>query len=84
MDKNTLTSVGKWAQSRVASGEEPPWTYNKLKELVQLTQDLADGMDSTAVFHVDDDKETSGQDSNVVQIDKFRQRSVTDDVPLPI
>jgi hypothetical protein len=50
MNKDTLLQVGTWAKSRVASGEEPPWTYHKLQQLADLAFDIAEGMDSTFAF----------------------------------
>ncbi len=92
MDKNTLTKVGKWAQTRVAEGQEPPWTYHKLKELAELALELAEGMDATAAMDLSDpyelddvseleDSEVGGE---VVQLDDFRKVSSEPDVNLPV
>ena len=47
MDKVTLEYVRDWAQSRVDSGSEPPWTYHKLKEVAKLASELSAGIDVT-------------------------------------
>lgn len=80
MDKNTLKMVGEWAQSRVASGEEPPWTFHKLKQLVDITNDLVEGMDVTAVFEENTAVELP---ENVVMIDHFRRSEPKPDILLP-
>lgn len=80
MDKNTLKMVGEWAQSRVASGEEPPWTFHKLKQLVDITNDLVDGMEATAVF---EQSVPTALPENVVMIDQFRSPPPEKDILLP-
>jgi len=45
MDKETLDKVAEWANQRVESGHEPPWTYNKLKKLAELAIQLSKGME---------------------------------------
>ena len=74
--------VGTWAQSRVASGEEPPWTFHKLKQLVDITNDLIEGMDATAVF--DESAAASALlPENVVQFDQFRSAKAGTDIAFP-
>ncbi len=86
MDKNTLQMVGTWAKSRVASGEEPPWTFHKLKQLADITETLAASMD--AVVGIDTStphKAATCMDagSNIVQIDSFRPPKSEPEVLLP-
>lgn len=50
MDKKTLLEVNEWAQNRIDSGEEPPWTLQKLKLLANLSGEFADGFESTKTF----------------------------------
>jgi len=50
MKKEILVEVGEWARRRVDSGEEPPWTYHKLKQLAELVQEFAEGIEAGAVF----------------------------------
>ena len=50
MDRATLDKVTAWAEQRLASGEEPPWTYFKLEKLAELTRDLSQGLAQTAVY----------------------------------
>lgn len=53
MDENTLRLVGTWAQSKVDSGEEPPWTFHKLKQLAEITLELAEGMNAAITVNAD-------------------------------
>lgn len=50
MNKEKLIELGEWAQARVKSGEEPPWTFQKLKQLSELAFEFADGMDTNFAF----------------------------------
>ncbi|MBC6402036.1 MAG: hypothetical protein GDA35_00140 [Hyphomonadaceae bacterium] len=45
MDKTTLLLVGEWARTRVASEEESPWTFHKLRKFADLAEELAAGME---------------------------------------
>lgn len=86
MDKNTLNRVGEWAQSRVASGEEPPWTYHKLKLFAEIAQDLASGMDAVTAFGEAPETVTPHNNdsvSKVIQMDDFRPARQNDELQLP-
>lgn len=86
MDKNTLHMVGEWAQSRVASGEEPPWTYHKLKLFAEIAQDLASGMDAVTTFGEPPETLAPQNDagaSKVIQMDDFRAVRHNDELQLP-
>ena len=48
MDIDTLQDMAAWARSRVVSGEEPPWTFQKLKSLNEICAELAAGMEATS------------------------------------
>ena len=50
MEKELLQKVGEWAQARVKSGEEPPWTYNKLKMLAELSLEFAQALESSKAY----------------------------------
>jgi len=50
MKKETLVKVGEWAQARIETGEEPPWTYHKLKKLAELARELAEGLDASMTY----------------------------------
>lgn len=50
MIKEKLVDVSEWAQARVNSGEEPPWTFHKLKQLAELAQELAQGLESGMAY----------------------------------
>ena len=80
MDKDTLIMVGEWAKSRVASGEEPPWTFHKLKQLANITQDLAEGMCAIAIY---DEGAPAPSADNVVQLEQFRPAATKSEVALP-
>lgn len=76
MDKKTLELVGEWAQSRVASGEEPPWTFHKLKTLAEISMELAEGMSATVAF------EPKEAPDNVVPLVRPK-RPDTPHIPMP-
>lgn len=48
MDIDTLQDMAAWARSRVVSGEEPPWTFQKLQSLNEICAELAAGMAATS------------------------------------
>ncbi len=86
MDKNTLKSVGEWAQSRVDSGEEPPWTFYKLKQLAEISLELAGGMDASIGVDIPaKDTQSAPQltGPNVVSIEAFRPVKTEPDFLLP-
>lgn len=88
MDKNTLIQVGEWAQSRVASGEEPPWTFHKLQQLADLALGLAEGMDASTTYVVEKSGpvcESAMVEENdiVVSLDRFRSTSNELQIVLP-
>lgn len=57
MNNNTLREVGEWAQNRIAAGEEPPWTFHKLKLFAGLALELAEGLEAGVAY-------TPGMDSD--------------------
>jgi len=50
MKKEKLIEIGEWAQERVDSGQEPPWTFHKLKSLAELAFEFAEGIDKSFAF----------------------------------
>lgn len=91
MDKNTLETVGEWAHAKVASGEEPPWTQPKFKQLAGLIDEIIASMNATVGIDVgapkkdiceivDDD---TGANGKVVQLDRFRPVKVSPEFLLP-
>ena len=50
MNKEKLIEIGEWAQQRVESGQEPPWTFHKLKTLAELAYEFAEGLDKNFAF----------------------------------
>jgi len=50
MNKEKLIEMGEWAEARVKSGEEPPWTFHKLKQLAELAFEFAEGHETNFVF----------------------------------
>ena len=85
MDRATLDKVTAWAEGRLASGEEPPWTYFKLEKLAELTRELAHGFDSVAVYDPSTEKVSApgrvgpqptapGPGAEIVQIGIARSR----------
>lgn len=85
MEKTTLNSVGEWAQARIDSGEEPPWTLRKLQLLADLVQEFSSGFDASKPFcpGLDEksDMEFEVKPDNVVN---FAQRASEDPDPLDL
>ena len=83
-----LGQVIDWAEKRLRNGAEPPWTYHKLKLLVEVSTDLLAGLEATAPMeslqpselHQDDAHPQSGQ---IVRIDTARRHHDTLSVVLP-
>lgn len=81
MDKHTLDMVANWAEERVESGQEPPWTFQSLKTLVSITRELAAGMDANPKKVSEQGLDLPQDDSqkpmaDIVQLDNFRCRHV--------
>lgn len=89
MDKQTLETVADWAEERVNSGQEPPWTFQSLKTLISLTRELAAGMEANVKTVNEQGLELPQDDSptlkaDIIQLDSFRPRpSETDSLQLP-
>jgi len=95
MDQDTLYKVRDWAEARIASGEEPPWTYFKLEKLAELTRELGEGLEWTAALDPSKEKASGpgsdparsadpGQGAEIVQIGIVRsRREEIDQLSLP-
>ncbi len=87
MNKNTLELVSEWARDRVASGEEPPWTYHKLKQLAALAEEFAIGFENSIQFtpglNTMEDEPQLSQRENVVSLERFRAAEETPFVNMP-
>ncbi len=72
MIKEKLVDVGAWAQARVDSGEEPPWTYHKLKQLAELAQELAAGLEAGVAYApgMDMDEAVQQVSDNIVKFER--------------
>ncbi|NNE56907.1 MAG: hypothetical protein HKN36_02265 [Hellea sp.] len=78
MDKATLKSVGKWAKDRVDSGQEPPWTYNKLKMLAELALEFSEGLGATKAYMPGcrgEDEHGQPSQSNAENIIQFERKA---------
>ncbi len=63
-----------WAQTRVDSGEEPPWTFHKLKLLAELSAELAEGLQAGVAYAPGQKDENAERASeNVIKLDVFRR-----------
>ena len=72
--RNELEICREWARERLKTGAEPPWSYYRLMQLVEVTTLLLSG---AAVISIGPDEE-----NNVVSI---HTRSANDeDVTLPV
>ncbi len=81
MDKQTLQTVGDWAQSRVASGEEPPWTFHKLKLLAEIAHELSEGLEASTAYTPglsDEPIENREKSENIVDITSYRKKADSD------
>lgn len=88
MDIDTLQDMAAWARSRVVSGEEPPWTFQKLKSLNEICAELAAGMEATsASFPAQDTTQKANEqgevehsqdglpkEAKIIALDSFRSR----------
>jgi len=87
MNKNTLELVSEWARDRVASGEEPPWTYHKLKQLAALAEEFALGLENSVQYtpglKSEDVSIDEVQSENVVSIERFRPAEETPFINMP-
>ena len=89
MDKQTLEDVAYWAEERVNSGQEPPWTFQSLKTLISLTRELAAGMDANVKTVNEQGLDLPQDDSptlkaDIIQLDSFRSHPAeTDSLQLP-
>lgn len=72
MKKEQLIELGEWAEARVNSGEEPPWTYYKLKHLAELAYEFAEGFETNFTFapglETDDEPVFELKGENVVRL----------------
>ena len=89
MEKRTLEDVANWAEERVNSGQEPPWTFQSLKTLISIARELAAGMEIN-LKTVNEQGLDLPQDDNlrpkadIIQLDSFRPRPAeTDSLHLP-
>lgn len=84
MIKEKLVDVGAWAQSRVDSGEEPPWTFHKLKLLAELARELSEGLDASQAYTpgLNDDEQISAETfENVVRFERPAVEPPTTNLP---
>lgn len=84
MDKQTLDNVADWADSRVNSGQEPPWTFQSLKKLSLIARELSAGMSANLQRVSEQGEALSVEDSprpmaDIVQLDNFRSRPAEPD-----
>jgi|GEM_PF-2565182 len=88
MDIDTLQDMAAWARSRVVSGEEPPWTFQKLKSLNEICAELAAGMAATSAsfpsqtvnqrvngpVEVEHLERDQPREAQIIALDTFRSR----------
>jgi len=95
MNIEILQDMAAWARSRVISGEEPPWTFEKLRQLNEICAELAASMETTSASfstqkaiepeleaHLPSDHLTKAK---VVSLNRFRSRpDEAETLPLPM
>lgn len=86
----TLNVVSEWARARVASGEEPPWTFHKLKQLAALTEEFAEGFESSVQYTPGLETDESAPatqavqaSENIISLERFRAAEPAAFVNLP-
>lgn len=84
MDKQTLENLANWAEERVDSGQEPPWTFQSLKTLISITRELAAGMDASLQMVSEQglalpQDESPIRGADIIQLDNFRSRHAEPD-----
>lgn len=76
--QDTLERVGDWARDRIRAGQEPPWTYYKLMQLLDALEGLR--ADSTATQQMESslrfpERSDSArrQEAQIVDLDMLRR-----------
>lgn len=76
--KPELERVSEWARERIRAGQEPPWTYYKLMQLVDAIEGLREG--DPATQRMDDSLQSPErqddahrESAGVVSLDTFRR-----------
>jgi len=86
MDRLTLHKVAEWAEERLSTGEEPPWTFQSLRTLASISRELAVGMSLTQERVSEQgvalpQDEYPKQSGDIIQLDNFRSLQLKDETP---
>jgi len=86
MDNNLLTDVADWAESRLATGEEPLWTFYKLEKLAEIARELSVGAKAVKrterpLQSAEHSENLTRREGNIVALENFRCRP--DDAVIP-
>jgi len=88
MNQMTLEKLANWAETRVRTGKEPPWTEKSLSDLAVIARELAKGMNT--VITLEDSLELEQrlenvhpQSENIVELDSFRHHLKPMNLPMP-
>lgn len=85
MPKSELAAAREWAQERLRSGTEPPWTYYRLMQLIEAIDSLING--ANAVSHTGHSQQLAEpqdahprQEGNIYRLENAQSRR--DDPPI--
>lgn len=76
--QSELERVSEWARERIRAGQEPPWTYYKLMQLVDAIESLSDEaakqrMESSLQSPERSQDDVRPQAAGIVSLDTFRR-----------
>lgn len=87
--RETLTQAIEWANERLRSEAEPPWSYYRLMQLREAATELVAGMNAT-MQPTDDSPGSEGrpasasqQGADIVQLDTAPHHRRSGKIPLP-
>lgn len=78
-----------WAKERLSAGEEPPWSYYRLMQLIDAIDSINEGLAATKtkanLLRSDRPEDSvSQQEGNIYQLDNAQPHSDEISVPLPM
>ncbi len=85
-----LKMVKKWAESKVSTGQEPPWAWYQYMKLIETVVTIQKGRAAVTPISANSPRGESRQrasrpkEGGVVRLDKPRRRRRNDDPPLPM
>ena len=65
MDKAELERVRDWATGKLATGEEPPWSFYQHMKLIEALDEIVGGMEAATPLPEDSPRSESPRDSRL-------------------